>query len=125
MYAADVLRETLGYLEETYGYLGREFLDRQTEQLDSEDDWSKTALHVVAEHANIEVIMALLLMGAGKDVSDSQGAKPIDYARTLLMEDIDVGSALEQQDMVGERELERRKQAYELLGGDPSALERQ
>jgi hypothetical protein len=61
--------------------------------------------------------MALLLMGADKDARDSQGAKPIDFARALLMEDVDVDSAIEHQDTVAERELERRKQAYKLWEG--------
>ncbi|KAK0724686.1 hypothetical protein B0H67DRAFT_568512 [Lasiosphaeris hirsuta] len=111
VYAADLLWETLGYLKETYGHLSRDFLERRTQPLDPEDLSGKAVLHIAAERANIEVIMALLLMGADKDARSSEGAKPIDYAQALLMEDIKLSPELDQEEAVAEKEMERRRQS--------------
>ena len=120
-YAADLIRETLSYLKESYGHLGPGFVNTRSQKLGPGDVEGTTALHVAAENANIEVVAALLQMGAYRDAVDSEGAKPIDYALALMMEDIDLGH--DWMEKFARREMERRKQVYIMLGGDMEIFE--
>ncbi|KAJ4185177.1 hypothetical protein NW755_008621 [Fusarium falciforme] len=122
-YAADLMRETVSYLKESYGDLGPSFVNMRSKETGPGDVEGMTALHVAAENANIEVVAALLQMGADKDIVDSQGAKPIDYARDMASKHIEIDARYDGMEKFARREMERRKQVYVMLGGDVGIFE--
>jgi ankyrin repeat protein len=118
IYAADLVREMVSYLVETYQHLGKEFVSMRSVSAPR-----VTALHVAAECTNTEVVAALLRLGANANEVDDHGARPVDYALNLLLEEIEIDEESGWTEAEVRTEIQRRKDVYQLLGGDMDIFE--
>ncbi|KAF2469939.1 uncharacterized protein BDR25DRAFT_343230 [Lindgomyces ingoldianus] len=122
LYDMEHVKELTRLLSENYQHLGKEFLNKRCGN-GSPSDSKKTALHVAVECTNPEVVAALLRLGADREATDSDGYRPIDYASSILQEEIDIEEELGWDEVATRREIQRRKDIYIMLGGDMSVFE--
>jgi ankyrin repeat protein len=47
-----------------------------------QDEWGKTSLHMAANNGSVEIARMLIGAGARKDIRDDEGKFPYDFART-------------------------------------------
>jgi ankyrin repeat protein len=117
LYAIDTIREMMTYISETYGG-DLNFVNKQSTHTPR-----PTALHIAAQSTNIEVVTSLLRMGADRDVVDDDDFKPVENAVAVMTEDFDIDEEQGWTEVAARREIERRKEVYEMLGGSMDIFE--
>lgn len=117
LYAIEIVKEMMSYLSETYG----SNLDLVNQR--SATDLQPTALHIAAHSTNIEIVASLLRLGASTDVVDDDDFKPVNYALSVMAEDLEVDESQGWTETACRREIERRKAVHEMLSWNKDIFE--